>query len=79
MSKLKVTLNKDGVRQLLRSDEMMDVCQSYASAAVSYLGDGYETSTNVGKNRVNAEVAAVSFKARRENLKNNTILKAVRK
>ena len=79
MSKLKVTLNKDGVRQLLRSDEMMDVCQSYASAAVASLGDGYETSTHVGENRVNSEVAAVSFKARRENLKNNTILKAVRK
>ena len=79
MSKLKVTLNKDGVRQLLRSDEMMDVCQSYASAAVSSLGAGYEMTSRVGKNRVNAEVAAVSDEAKRENLKNNTILKAVRK
>lgn len=78
MGKMKVKLNREGVRQLLRSEEMMDVCQAHASAAVSSLGAGYEMTSRVGKNRVNAEVAAVSDEAKRENIKNNTILKAVK-
>lgn len=78
MSKVKFVLNRNGVRELLRSSEMMNVCSQYANQAVSSLGAGYEVNTFVGKNRVNAEVAAVSASARRENMENNTILKAIR-
>lgn len=56
---------------------MMDVCSDYASSALGRLSDGYEMSTHTGPNRVNAEVSAKSFAAKRENLKSNTILKAV--
>ena len=78
MAKVKFVLNREGVRELLRSPEMMEVCKSYASAAVSRLGDGYEVTTQTGKNRVNAEVAAVTYKARKDNSDNNSILKAIR-
>ena len=78
MSNVKITLNKSGVRELLRSEEMKKVCEDYAVAALSRLGPGYEVTTRTGKNRVNAEVAAVSFEAKRDNMKNNTILKALR-
>lgn len=71
-------LNKEGVRALLTSEEMMDVCNEYASRAMASLGDGYETTTHTGKNRVNVEIAAVTYKARKDNAKNNTILKALR-
>ena len=77
MAKVKVTLNRSGVRQLLRSDEMMQVCKDYAYSAQSRLGPGYEVTYMTGKNRVNAEVAAVSNEAIRENRETNTILKAV--
>ena len=77
MDNVKVTLNRQGVRQLLRSDEMLTICKDYAYAAQSRLGEGYEVSYMKGKNRVNAEVAAVSPEAIRENRKKNTILKAV--
>lgn len=76
--KVKFVLNRSGVRELLRSSEMMGVCSKYANQALSSLGGGYEVNTYVGKNRVNAEVAAVSASARRENMENNTILKAIR-
>lgn len=77
MAKLKFELNRDGVRNLLRSKEMMDICSEYANNALGRLGDGYEVSTYSGKNRVNAEVYAETYAAKKENLKSNTILKAV--
>lgn len=70
-------LNSAGVRQLLQSSEMMAICKSYAQSAVGRLGDGYEVSTYVGKTRVNASVKAVTYKAKAENLRENSILKAV--
>jgi hypothetical protein len=77
MAKVKFELNRNGVRELLRSPEMMAVCQGYANRALGSLGDGYEVSTMTGRNRVNAEVRAETFAARKENLENNTILKAL--
>ena len=76
MAKTKFELNRSGVRELLRSPEMMAVCQGYANRALSSLGAGYGISTMTGRNRVNAEVRAETFAARKENLENNTILKA---
>jgi hypothetical protein len=79
MSKqMKFKLNQAGVRELMRSAEMMNVCRSYAGRALQRLGDGYEADSYVGQNRCNAMVYAKSYKARRENSKNNTVLKAVR-
>lgn len=78
MADVKFELNREGVRELLRSSEMMDICKSYADKARGSLGEGYEVTTKTGKNRVNAEVAAVTYQARRENSENNTILKALR-
>lgn len=77
MAKVKFELNRNGVRELLRSPEMMAVCQDYANRALGSLGDGYEVSTMTGRNRVNAEVRAETFAARKGNLENNTILKAL--
>lgn len=77
MAKVKFVLNRSGVRDLLRSKEMMDICKEYADKAQQSLGDGYEVTTHTGANRVNAMVAAESYAAKRENLKENTILKAV--
>lgn len=77
MAKVKFELNREGVRELLRSKEMMDVCQEYANNALGKLGDGYEVTTHTGTNRVNAEVAAVTAAAKKENLSDNSIIKAV--
>lgn len=77
MAKVRFELNREGVRDLLRSKEMMNVCQEYANNALGKLGDGYEVTTHTGSNRVNAEVAAVTYAAKKENLSDNTIIKAV--
>lgn len=77
-NKVDFKLNRDGVRSLLKSPEMQSICLEYANNALGRLGPGYEVSSFSGRNRVNAEVRAESFSARRDNLKNNSILKAVR-
>lgn len=77
-NKVKFQLNTEGVRQLLTSPEMMAVCKEFADKASSSLGAGYEVTTHTGPKRVNAEVAAVSRRARKENSENNSILKALR-
>lgn len=77
MSKIEFKLNRAGVRELMRSEEMMTVCKGYADRALSRLADGYESTTFVGKNRVNASVVAVSREARKEVYETNSILKAL--
>ena len=77
MSNLKFKLNRSGVRKLMRSEEMKKALASQAYRAKHHLGDGYAVSTRTGKNRANAEISAVTQEARKDNLKNNTILKAV--
>ena len=77
MAKFKFELNRAGVRELLRSQEMADICKEYADNAVSKLGEGHEVTVQTGRNRVNAQVAATTYKAKRANYKDNTILKAV--
>lgn len=76
-NKVTIKLNSEGVRSLLRSEEMLTVCEQYANQVGARLGSGYEVSTYVGTNRVNASVTAVSDSAKKDNLDNNSLLKAV--
>ena len=77
MAKVKFELNREGVRELMKSKEMTSGLEAIAGNVLSRLGEGYSTNTYVGRNRVNVEVKADTFQARRENAQNNTILKAV--
>lgn len=75
MAKIKFELNRNGVSELLKGDAMQGVLKDHASRTASACGAGYESDVYVGKNRANASVYAESFSAKRDNLKNNTILK----
>ena len=78
MSNLNVILISGGIQELLKSDEMKAICEEHAQEIRSRCGDGYEMDSRVGKTRVNAMVYADTVKAKRDNSKNNTILKALR-
>lgn len=77
MSKVRFELDKGGVRDLLRSQEALSVCKGYAESARARAGEGYEVTTFVGRNRVNASVHAETYEARKDNYDNNTLLKAL--
>lgn len=78
MQEIKFELNRAGVRELLKSGEMKDICNDYAKGALARLGEGYAADSHEGKNRVNAMVYAETYQAKRENAKTNSILKAIR-
>lgn len=77
MDDVKIVLDKEGIRELLRSEEAKALCKEYADNALAQLGAGHEVTTWTGPNRVNASVRATTYLTRKENLENNTILKAV--
>jgi len=78
MSKIKFKLNRKGVAELMKSAAMQEVLNEYATGIRNRCGDGYTQDIYVGKNRANAMVSAETYQAKRDNLENNTILKAVR-
>ncbi len=78
MSKFKFVLNRSGVRALMQSAEMQAILKDKANNALNSLGEGYKSDTYVGKNRANVMVYADTYQAKKDNLKNNSILKAVR-
>lgn len=77
MNKNRFELNRSGVGQLLKSPEMMSILEEKATEIRQTAGDGYAQDTYVGKTRANASVYADSYEARKDNFKNNTLLKAV--
>lgn len=78
MSNVKFKLNRKGVAELMKSAAMQEVLQEYATGIRNRCGDGYTQDIHVGRNRANAMVYPGTYQARADNLKNNTILKAVK-
>ena len=77
MSNFKFELNRNGVIELLKSQEMLDICKEYADNVQAKAGVGYEVTTYVGSKRVNASVHAETYEALKDNYDNNTLLKAL--
>lgn len=75
--KYRVELIREGVRELLQSAEIRAALEEAAAPAMAQLGDGYALDAYVGRNRVNVSISAETPEAIRENLRDNTILKAV--
>lgn len=80
MSSVKFKLKRSGVRELLRSQNAAAACAKFAGEVRERCGDGYEVTAYVGgKTRSNASIMAVTVEARRENMENNTLEKALRR
>ena len=71
--KVKIVLNRDGVRELLLSNEMMTTCKEAAQTIQSNYGKDTQLDEYRGQNRVNVSVIA-DFE---EAANNNDLLKAV--
>lgn len=78
MNKFKVELNRSGVRELLRSGDMAKMLEEEAERIRDRCGNGYATSSHVGKNRANASVYTDDIRAMRDNHDHNTLEKSMR-
>ena len=69
-------MNRKGIGQLLKSQDMMGVITEGANQVRGRAGEGYEVETYVGFDRVHAVVFTATDEAKRDNYENNTLLKA---
>ena len=74
--KVKFVPNGRGMIKLMQSDEMRVVLGKFASDIRNRCGEGYAQDSHVGKTRANAMVWPDTKEARKDNLDNNTLLKA---
>lgn len=76
----KFELNTEGVGELLNSDDMRRVLQSYADEVAKSAGAGYEASIIQSSDRlkgVSARVSAKTQEAEQDNYENNTLLRSL--
>jgi len=79
MAKVKIQLNSAEVEKLLKSSEIESVLSEVAENVRDKCGNGYKTAKAYkGRHRLNIEVFADTYSAKRDNARNNTLLKAVK-
>lgn len=80
MSKpIKIWIYKDEVAaQILKAPEMQQLLAEEAGKIAQRAGDGYEAETKVAASRAYARVYAKTYKAKRDNAKNNTLLRSIK-
>ena len=79
MSKVKFILNRSGVRELLKSEGIKRVCQDHASRTLAdCTAPGYAMAERNYPERVGFAIYAEEYPAIADNLKNNTLLKALK-
>lgn len=76
-STVEIKVNYSQVGALLRGAEVKNMVDQEASSIASRCGDGYGHDTKSMGTRVIASVYTESYNAMRDNLNNNTILKAL--
>lgn len=77
MSKTKVELNHANIRAYLKNDSVTAMLESYGSRTLQRCGEGYEMDSRRGRNRTIVEVRTATPEAVNNNLKHNTLLKAL--
>ena len=77
MSNYRIELNYAGVGELLKSQEIADAVKEVAEQVAARAGDGYATDVYQAGTRVIASVYTETEEAMKDNLENNTMLKAV--
>lgn len=78
MSSVKVVLNSAGVRELLKSKEIQQACRDQGSRVLESAGSGYVMEDRNYPERSGVSVRTDSYEAYFSNIKNNTLLKALR-
>ena len=77
MSKVEIKLNSANIRAILRSADMQSMLEAKAAEIAARAGEGYEYQTHDSGQRIIANVYAATDEARKDNLENNTLLKAL--
>lgn len=74
---VRVELDTDSVRALMQSPEMQSILLETADEIRDRCGEGYASDCIIMETRAISSVYTENYTAMRDNLKNNTILKAM--
>lgn len=74
--KVKVELNINGLRELMKSQEMQDHLQQAGEEIARSAGEGYGVRTHVADYTAITNVYPETKEAAKDNLENNTLLRA---
>lgn len=77
MARSRFKLNSAGVIELLKSSEMQSVLKEYGGMVASSAGNGYSCDEVMSGDRAKVFVRAETSEAQKDNLENNTLLKAL--
>lgn len=78
MSRIKVKLNKAGVRSLLKSAEVAEACMQEARQIQARAGENYEAEARRYPERTGAAVYPANADGYYDNLHNNTLLRSMK-
>lgn len=77
MPKPKIVLNRKGVRELLRSNEVLGDLERRALAIAAAAGPGFEADSDVGRNRARASVLTETREAMEAEAKDRALTRAI--
>lgn len=77
MNDVRIVLKSKGIRELLKSNEISNAVDEVVKTVINNAGSGYGGNVQTGKNRAVGRVYTATAKAKRDNYKNNTLLKAL--
>ena len=77
MSNYRFELNRDGIKAIMKSVEMKAVLDETAQHIAESAEGDYKVDNMTGRTRANAEVSCASTETYYDNLRNNTLLKAM--
>lgn len=77
MNDVRIKLNSKGIQELLKSKEITDAVAEVAKTVKHNAGNGYGSNVQTGKKRAVGRVYTATRRAKSDNYKNNTLLKAL--
>lgn len=77
--KVEFVIHKNGVKDLLKSQEMQDMLATKAAIIAARAGDGFTSGVRVGSGRARAYVLPETYVARRRQAKHHLLERAVGK
>ena len=75
--KVEFVIHKNGVKDLLKSQEMQDMLATKAALIAARAGDGFTSGVRVGEDRARAYVLPETYVARRRQAKHHLLERAV--
>lgn len=74
---VKFVIHKNGVKDLLKSQEVQDVLAAKAAIIAARAGEGFTSGVRIGTDRARAYVLPETFKARRRQARDHVLERAV--